>query len=113
MIDQKHTGIVNTTQMKQRLLDLSKNDFKAEMQADVTKIFGLSRAAEAYKNKDDITLITHSEIMDNNTCPECLGVDGMEFSSIDDPDFAPFATGQYDQCEGGNNCRGFNIFQAE
>jgi hypothetical protein len=110
MIDQKHTGIVNTTQMKQRLLDLSKNDFKAEMQADVTKVFGLSRAAEAYKNKDDITSIIHSEIMDNNTCSECLGVDGMEFTGIDDPDFAPFATGQYDQCEGGNKCRGINLF---
>jgi hypothetical protein len=110
MIDQKHTGSVNTKQMKQRLLDLSKNDFKFEMQADVTKIFGLSRAAEAFKNKDDITSITHSEIMDDKTCGPCEEVDGMGFTGIDDPDFGPFETGQYDQCEGGDRCRGFNIY---
>jgi len=117
MIVQKSTGIVNTETIKQSLLDLSKNDFKAEIQVDVNKVFGLSRAAEAQKEKDKIALITHSEILDDATCQACEEVDGWQFDGVDDPDFQPFATGQYDKCEGNvggiNRCRGINFYQLQ
>jgi hypothetical protein len=46
-----------------------------------------------------------SEILDDNTCPKCAGIDGHEFASLDDAQ-AAYGGGGYTGCDGGLRCRG-------
>lgn len=46
-----------------------------------------------------------SEILDNNTCAPCTGVDGTEFKTIADAEYA-YSTGGFNGCAGGDRCRG-------
>ncbi len=109
LISQRKTGVVNTKGLTDALLALSKNDFKGEMRQAVNQIFGLGRAEEAMRRRDDIENIVRSEVMDDATCDACGKVDGMEFKPTD-PAFDDFASGPYVECEGGDNCRGINIY---
>jgi hypothetical protein len=112
LISQRKTGVVNTKGLMDTLLALSKNDFKGEMRQAVNQMFGLGRAEEAMRRRDDIQNIIRSEVMDDATCGACEKVDGAEFTATD-PAFDAFASGPYIECEGGDNCRGINIYVAK
>jgi phage gp29-like protein len=109
LISQRKTGVVNTKSLTDTLLALSKNDFKSEMRQAVNQIFGLGRAEEATRRREDIQNVIRSEVMDDKTCGPCEGVDGAEFKPTD-PAFDAFAAGPYVDCEGGDSCRGINIY---
>lgn len=50
-------------------------------------------------------LIYSSELLDENTCGSCTGVDGTEYASIEEAE-VDYPTGGYVDCEGGERCRG-------
>lgn len=49
--------------------------------------------------------IYSSELLDQNTCPACYGVDGNDYESADDAE-ADYPGGGYKDCDGGDWCRG-------
>lgn len=51
------------------------------------------------------TQIYASELLDQNTCVECVDVDGREYGSLREAD-ADYPTGGYAECLGGPRCRG-------
>lgn len=53
----------------------------------------------------DTTRIYASELLDENTCEPCTGVDGTEYGSLEDAE-ADYPTGGYSECLGGPRCRG-------
>ena len=61
------------------------------------------------KYKDQIEVAIRSEILDKNTCKNCLAIDGNEYD-IDSPEFQDMAAGPYAHCEGQGQCRGINVF---
>lgn len=50
-------------------------------------------------------LYVATEKLDGNTCPPCREIDGTEYRSVELVR-AVYAAGGYQQCEGGNRCRG-------
>jgi hypothetical protein len=63
-------------------------------------------AAFALAEDDGATAVyTASEILDENTCDQCLAVDGTEFASLDEAT-AAYVNGGYIDCEGELRCRG-------
>lgn len=46
-----------------------------------------------------------SELLDNNTCTPCVGVDGTEYTSMDDAE-RDYPGGGFVSCSGGPRCRG-------
>ena len=53
-----------------------------------------------------------SEIDDENICKNCQVIDGVEFTA-DDPVGQTLLGGPNPECEGGEQCRGVNIFVKE
>jgi hypothetical protein len=51
------------------------------------------------------TAIYASEILDNNTCTECIAEDGTQFISLDDAE-GHYPSGGFVDCAGGSRCRG-------
>ena len=106
---QKLQGQVSSQGLTDSMNKLSKTVFDREAQEQVRQAFGLGRNAEAMRNKDQIKMIVHTEILDENICANCPGVDGMTFQP-GDPEEALFVNGQYIECEGQERCRGQNIY---
>lgn len=46
-----------------------------------------------------------SELLDGNTCENCIDIDGTEYDSVDEAE-ADYPTGGYSDCLGGPRCRG-------
>lgn len=46
-----------------------------------------------------------SELLDGNTCENCVDIDGTEYASLDEAE-ADYAAGGYNDCLGGARCRG-------
>jgi hypothetical protein len=113
IINQRLVGEVATDRLRERLTSLSENIFKNEMQETANQTFGIGRATEAMKVKDQIKKVIRSEVMDENTCKPCEAIDEQEYD-IDDPALDDFIAGGYINCEGGpERCRGINIFRTE
>jgi len=111
MIRQKIVGHIDTRKLSDILVVLSTNDFKSEVYARASEIFGLARDSEAAQHQKEIEKIIRSEVMDENTCDECAQVDGMEFD-FDSPEYDLFAGGGYIDCAGtSDRCRGMNIYE--
>lgn len=110
LIRQRLVGQVASNNLRSVLVDLSQNVFKNEMQETANQTFGIGRASEAMKVKDQIEKVLRSEVMDDNTCSECAKIDGGEYDP-NDPAVQDFIGGGYIDCEGGpERCRGINIF---
>jgi hypothetical protein len=105
------SGNISTEFVREKLNRVSEKIFNRDMGKVLNTAFGLGRGAEISRNKDKVAKIIRSEILDEATCAPCLRVDGQEFNGVDDPDFAPFRSGVFEGCEGGDNCRGINIVQ--
>ena len=110
ILSQKLLNMVNTQRLQDRLSGLSEKSVRNAMAEATNKIFGLARNAEAMKHKEQIEIVIRSEVMDEKTCGPCKQVDGLEFS-LDSPEADSFLAGPYVDCDGGDNCRGINIFE--
>ena len=53
----------------------------------------------------DVARYYSSEILDQNTCTECLAVDGTQYATLDDAQ-VDYPVGTYAGCLGGGRCRG-------
>jgi len=51
------------------------------------------------------TKIYSSELLDENTCTDCVAIDGTEYTEMDDA-VGDYPTGGYMECQGGDRCRG-------
>jgi hypothetical protein len=49
-----------------------------------------------------------SELLDNNTCAACAGIDGTQYENVDDAE-RDYPGGGFTDCAGGERCRGMLI----
>jgi len=107
LMRQKSLGFVNSDLLTDSMEALKNTVFKREMIEKARGMFGIGRSAEAMKQ--DVKKVIRSEIMDDKICRACRPIDGNEFTT-DDPLWSKVAGGPYRNCEGGDACRGINIF---
>lgn len=62
-------------------------------------------ARRAVMDQHDAVTIYSSELLDQNTCEECAGVDGTEYAKMGDAD-KDYPAGGFRDCLGGPRCRG-------
>lgn len=65
----------------------------------------LNSGRKATMRQNDAKRLYASELLDRNTCSNCMGVDGTEYESVDAAEF-DYAGGGYVECKGGPRCRG-------
>jgi len=110
VIAQYELGELNTTQLRNAINRVSESKFQRTVGSIATKAFGLGRGVEIEKVKEITERIVRSEVLDVGTCRPCVSADGLEFSGVDDPNYVPFSSGAYTDCEGGPGaCRGINV----
>ena len=106
---QRERGIIDSSSLFQKLTQLVAADTKSLIKETVNTLYGIGRTTEAEQRKDEIGNVIRSELMDENTCKECEKIDGQEFK-MTDPEANEMLGGPYLKCEGGDRCRGINIF---
>jgi hypothetical protein len=109
VLNQFKTGEIDTNALREGMRGVSQNVFDRTVARIATEAFGLGRGVQIEKLKKPTDRFIRSEVLDDNTCPACFDADGLEFSGTNDPDFAPFSRGVYNNCSGGNLCRGLNV----
>jgi len=106
---QRERGIIDSSTLFQKLTQLVAADTKMLIKETINTLYGIGRTTEAEQRKDEIGKVIRSELMDSNTCKNCEKIDGMEYM-MNNPEAVDMLGGPYLKCEGGDQCRGINIF---
>ncbi len=106
------SGQVNTEFLREQINRVSNNLFGRSIKEIAHESFGLGRTAETFKQKDNIETLVRSEIFDENICQPCIRIDGQEFT-MNDPLFSSVSRGVFNECKGGDLCRGISIVIAK
>lgn len=80
------------------------NSYLSDQLGDALTAAQNSGRREVFKRNDPTTIYA-SELLDGNTCEECVAVDGTEYSTLDEAESA-YPAGGYSDCLGGPRCRG-------
>lgn len=106
---QKIASEISLGTLETLLTGLSTGDFSNASSEYIVTVYGAGREYEALQHADQIEYILRSEILDNNICKACKPIDLKEVYS-DDPLWNKISSGPYTECEGGNKCRGLNLY---
>jgi hypothetical protein len=71
--------------------------------------FNLGRNLEAQARRTQIGDVVRTEILDENTCDPCRGLDGNVYT-LNSPSY--FDDMPPNHCEGGEQCRGFYLYRS-
>lgn len=106
------SGQINTEFLREQINRVSNNLFGRSIKEIAHESFGLGRTAESFKQQDKIESFVRSEVFDENICQPCIGIDGAEFTA-NDPLFSSVNRGVFNECRGGDLCRGISIVVAK
>lgn len=90
--------------VRAHLQSLSGANMKDLLGGAVQSSINSGRRLVFQKDGEDGTIFA-SELLDTNTCSNCVAVDGREYASIDDAE-RDYPTGHFKDCEGRERCRG-------
>jgi hypothetical protein len=112
-LGQIRQGVVDRAALTSVLTSLSDRELQATAKFSVTESFDLGREQQAKEMSDEIDRVIYSAILDDNTCGECMEVDGKEykFPSAEWDEVTP----PYKKCSGHERCRcvGVYVFKGE
>lgn len=102
---------LSTDFIRTRLQRVSQKVLNSKLGSIINNSFGIGRGVQMHKIRSKIKRIIHTEVLDEDTCAPCMAADGLEFKSMDDPEFSKFSNGQNPDCLGDDRCRGFNFIE--
>ena len=68
---------------------------------------GIRSGRDTMAQNPDVSVAMRSEILDGNTCPNCIRLDGYT-TQVNSENFAKYSPPRW--CFGGNNCRGIWVY---
>ena len=91
------------------LTELSPTLIEQAGRGATTEAFNLGRNLAAQRNRAAIGTVTRTEILDDNTCDPCIGLDGFT-TTVNGPGY--FENMPPNHCDGRELCRGFYLYEA-
>jgi hypothetical protein len=91
-------------EVRQHLLGLSNSYAKDVLGGAVQQSINAGRAL-VYRRDNEPGQLFSSEILDTNTCSDCIAVDGTEYPDISAAEL-DYPTGTFKNCQGRERCRG-------
>lgn len=101
VLGQLRSGEANPDQVGAALKGLSDTLVKDRARQDVSAVFGMGRLAGSEANANAVAFYINSEVLDPNTCEDCIDADGIDVQAKDAKRYAP-----YHACQGRQRCRG-------
>lgn len=89
--------------VKEHLENLSGSYLHDQLNGTLNQALNSGRKVTMRQNNAE--RIYASELLDANTCPNCISVDGTEYDTVEDAE-AEYSAGGYNECKGGPRCRG-------
>jgi hypothetical protein len=98
---QMRAGTNDASVVRDALEGLSDAEIRKRAGLSTSEAFGAGRRAAGRANKDRIRHYINAEVMDQNTCAACAGVDSKVVRVEEAGQYQP-----YMECAGGHRCRG-------
>lgn len=90
-------------EVRAHLLSLSDQFLKDELGGMLTQ--GMNSGRKLVMSRNDPEHVYASELLDANTCQNCVAKDGTQYLELSDAE-VDYPTGGYKECQGGPRCRG-------